>query len=412
MWVAHHLHLDISVAIKFLHRELAFEEELRMRFAQEAKAAARIKNRHVVNVMDYGIDDDVPYMTMELLNGEDLRTRLERRQSLPLQESLRYLAQAVEGLGEAHKIGIIHRDIKPENIFIVSERNEELVKILDFGIAKWSHEIRTATGIPIGTLGYMSPEQVRGQKDLDARSDIWSLAVVLFEMVAGRPVFGLTGDVDAGIRMILMDPIPRITTVAPALPAALDPFFARALSRDRSQRFQSASELLDAFAEIVRASSSHRSPDILPALAALPERHAALGAAPTGNVDPLVQTHPLWGGSHPPPGTAPGRAAEQGATMPLALVKRAIHNHGNGATAQTGSNVGDAASAAALAHTVPLRPGVEKEHYQDQAANGGGAASAAVYRPPGKGRTPAALIAVIALLAGGAMILVMLVIMK
>jgi hypothetical protein len=98
--------------------------------------------------------------------------------------------------------------------------------------------------------------------------------------------------------------------------------------------------------------------------------------------------------------------------MPLALVKRAIHNHGNGATAQTGSNAGDAASAAALAQTVPLRPGVEKEHSQDQAANGGGAASTAVYSPPGKGRIPAALIAVIALLAGGAMILVMLVIMK
>lgn len=405
LWVAHHLHLDNKVAIKFLHRELASEEELRMRFAQEARAAARITSRHVVKVMDSGIDDDVPYMVMELLNGEDLRTRLERCQRLPLGEALRYLTQIVEALGEAHEIGIIHRDIKPENIFLVSDREGESVKILDFGIAKWSRDIRTATGIPIGTLGYMSPEQVRGQKDLDARSDIWSLAVVLFEMVVGKPVFSLTGDIDAGIRMILLDPIPRIATAAPDLAPALDPFFARALSRDRSHRFQSASELLGAFAEIVRASSPLGPPDHQRSPAAPAEGGAPLTATPTGGIDAYAQTRPLWRGASPQADPRPERTAEQGATLPLALVKRSVNYHGNGARAPADQKAGEAAGAAALLNTVPLQPTPNKDNHRDQAANEGvGAIGRTVPIPNDKGRRPVAAIAVITLLLGGAII--------
>jgi serine/threonine-protein kinase len=404
VWVAHHIHLDNKVAIKFLHPELASEEELRMRFVQEAKAAARITSRYAVKVMDFGSEDDVPYMAMELLKGEDLRTRLERCQSLPLPEALRYLTQITEALEEAHEIGIIHRDIKPENIFLVSHREGESVKILDFGIAKWSQDIRTATGIPIGTLGYMSPEQVRGQKDVDARSDLWSLAVVLFEMVAGKPVFGLSGDIDAGIRMILLAPIPRITSVAPELPAALDPFFARALSRDRSQRFPSASELLGAFAQIVQASSPIR-PPARQSPAASAQAGATLTAAPGGRVDELAPTRPLWGGAGPQPSPGAERTAEQGATLPLVLVKKAVYNHGNGAAALPDPRAEKTVGTVALPDAAPLRALPKDSGPRDEAANEGrSAAGQAVHMPNKRRRGSGAAVAIIALLAGGAVI--------
>jgi len=321
LWVARHLDLDVKVAIKFLHPELVSDEVLRKRFAQEAKAAARINNRHVVDVKDHGIDDDLPYITMELLSGEDLRARLTRRGRLHPGEALHYLTQIVRALDDAHKLGIVHRDLKPENIFIARYGDDEIVKILDFGIAKWSLDIRTASGAIIGTLSYMSPEQVRGLKDLDARSDLWSLAVVLFEMITGNRIFTASTDIGASIKSIVTDPIPSVTSLAPELPAALDQFFFRALSRDRSKRYQNAPDLLDAFAEIVKSQPALPPPTHPQGQAAPPGARAEPpGAQSNGEFNPLVPTLP-WPAFERKAGEPPHTDA-YGATMPLHLVKR------------------------------------------------------------------------------------------
>lgn len=317
LWIAHHIDLDLRVAIKFLHPELVSDEVLRKRFAQEAKAAARIKNRHVVDVRDHGIDDELPYITMELLSGEDLRARLTRRGRLHPEEALQLLNQMVSALDDAHKLGIVHRDLKPENIFLARDGADEIVKILDFGIAKWSIDIRTASGVVIGTLSYMSPEQVRGLKDLDARSDLWSLAVVLFEMLTGTRIFKASTDIGESIKSIVTDPIPPVTSLAPELPAALDQLFLRALSRDRSQRFQTAPELLKAFAAIVESAAltAHHQGGALPDPPVEPS-----DARPTSNADALVSTLPLpAAGSQP---AEPTRTAAYAATIPLHLVKK------------------------------------------------------------------------------------------
>jgi len=309
LWIAHHLDLDVKVAIKFLHPELVSDEVLRKRFAQEAKAAARINNRHVVDVKDSGIDDGLPYIAMELLNGEDLRGRLYP------DEALHYLTQMVRALDDAHKLGIVHRDLKPENIFLAKDGDGEIVKILDFGIAKWSLDIRTASGVVIGTLSYMSPEQVRGLKDLDARSDLWSLAVVLFEMITGTRIFKASTDIGASIKSIVTDPIPSVTSLVPELPAALDGFFLRALSRDRSQRYQHAPELLDAFATIVK---SH--PALSPPTSPQHGTAETPGAGEDGNADAFVSTHSFLAAKQR--ADEPARTTGDGATIPLHLVKK------------------------------------------------------------------------------------------
>lgn len=261
VWVARHVELGRPSAIKFISPELASSGDGRMRFDREAKAAALIQSPYVVSVQDYGVDDDLPYIVMELMRGEDLEERLRRRRRIPLHEASALLAQIAKGLRCAHEMGIIHRDLKPRNLFIAQNDDEEVVKILDFGIAKSVSQIlateATTTGNVMGSPLYMSPEQIRGAKDIDLRTDLWSLGVVLFQMLtATLPFHGeVVGDI---IGKILADPIPVATRLAPDLPLAIDDFFARALARDRAHRFQSAREMADALADIARSSQAPR----------------------------------------------------------------------------------------------------------------------------------------------------------
>jgi serine/threonine-protein kinase len=255
VWVARHMDLDIPVAIKFMGPEVASSEEGRLRFEREAKAAAYLQSPHVVNVMDYGVDEGLAYIAMELLVGEDLEDRLFRVKRLSLSDTLTILRQAAKALRRAQELGIVHRDIKPQNLYIArGDEGEETLKILDFGIAKETGPTLLAqgtnTGQIIGSPHYMSPEAVRGARDLDFRSDLWSLAVIAFQCVTGRLPFPgeIVGDV---MGMILADPIPKPTSVAPDLPPEIDDFFEKALARDRTKRFQSAREMADAFAEVV-----------------------------------------------------------------------------------------------------------------------------------------------------------------
>jgi serine/threonine-protein kinase len=265
VWIARHLDLDRFVAVKFMDPACASAEG-RIRFEREAKAAAYLEHPNVVAVQDYGVDDELPYIVMELLQGEDLEDRLMREGRLPLDEVYKIIAQAAKALRRAQELGIVHRDLKPHNLFLArgasgDDERAEVLKILDFGIAKDTGQMlagdATQTGELMGSPNYMSPEHVRGAKDIDFRSDLWSLGVILFRAVTGKLPFEseVVGDV---IGKILADPIPRATSIAPHLPPALDDFFYKALSRDRNLRFQSAREMAEAFGEIVRSPSSPR----------------------------------------------------------------------------------------------------------------------------------------------------------
>ena len=251
LWTAQHTQLDTLVAIKFMDPTHAALAMGRQRFEREAKTAASLKSAHVVQVHDYGVEDDHPYIVMELLQGEDMGKRLKRERRLSLQVTSTILTQIARGLRRAHEAGLVHRDLKPPNIFMARGDDEEVVKILDFGIAKDTMEPAlgegTKTGELMGSPHFMSPEQIRSSKDIDHRSDLWSLGVILFRAVTGALPF--KGEaIGAVIAHILADPIPVPSQIHPGLPPSVDAFFVRAFSRDRETRFQSAREMAEAFA--------------------------------------------------------------------------------------------------------------------------------------------------------------------
>ncbi|MFO0760558.1 MAG: serine/threonine-protein kinase [Byssovorax sp.] len=256
VWIARDERLDIEVAVKFMSAEVATAPSAGARFEREAKAAAQLKSPHVVHIYDYGLEDGAPYIMMELLKGEDLATVLEREPRLSLARAADIIGQAAKALRAAHEARIVHRDIKPGNLFLAKVGDDTVVKVLDFGIAKETHLAPdrrgpTTTGAILGSPLYMSPEQARGGAVSD-RSDLWSLGVVAFEMVTGaQPFLGASlGDV---IAKICGDELPVASRYAPDLPPAADAFFARALARDPSRRFESARALADAFAEVGKA---------------------------------------------------------------------------------------------------------------------------------------------------------------
>jgi serine/threonine-protein kinase len=260
VWVARHAQLDVPLALKFMDAAHAASAVSRARFEREAKASASLRNQHVVHVQDYGVEDGTPYLAMELLVGEDLRRRLHRERRLPLAVASRILSQAARGLRTAHEAGVVHRDLKPANIFLARDGDdEEVVKLLDFGIAKETLNAAigesTRTGELMGSPHYMSPEQVRAARDIDARSDLWSLSVILFRALTGELPFN--GDnIGAVIGAILADPIPVPSRLAPDLPLGIDAFFERGFSRNRDQRFQTAREMAEAFAALVAVSGA------------------------------------------------------------------------------------------------------------------------------------------------------------
>jgi serine/threonine-protein kinase len=259
LWQAQHAQLKVPLAIKFMEPAYAASAVGRSRFEREATAAAQLRHPNVVHVQDYGVEGDFPYIVMELLIGEDLSKRLKRFRRLPLPAINAILAQAAKALRRAHEGGFIHRDLKPSNIFLArGDEDEEIVKILDFGIAKQltmplaNDGENTRTGELIGSPSYMSPEQIRGAKDIDSRADLWSLAVILFRCLTGKLPFDgdTTPDIIANI---LTAPMPLATSFAVDLPPGINAFFERALARDRDARFQSVRELTDAFASVTRA---------------------------------------------------------------------------------------------------------------------------------------------------------------
>ncbi|HUH02702.1 MAG TPA: protein kinase [Kofleriaceae bacterium] len=247
---AMHEHLRQRVAIKFLLPAALARQETVARFLREARAAVQLKSQHVGRVIDVGtLETGAPYIVMEYLEGCDL-SELRGPQALPPHEVVDYVLQACEALAEAHALGIIHRDIKPANLFVTRQPDgSALVKVLDFGIAKVSpldaDFDMTKTQAVMGSPGYMSPEQLRSTRDVDVRADIWSLGVVLYELMAGRAPFVADSFSDLCIK-IAMDPPPPL--VAPHVSPDLAQVVARCLEKDPSARFSNVAELAAALA--------------------------------------------------------------------------------------------------------------------------------------------------------------------
>ncbi len=254
VWIATHRELAVRVAVKFMAPELAASDGGGARFEREAKAAAHLDSRHIVQIRDYGVADGTPFLVMELLKGESLEQRLARLHRVSLLDALAILHQLAKGLRKAHEVGIIHRDLKPGNIFIARTDDEDVVKLLDFGIAKLSNMApdanATRTGMVMGSVHYASPEQLRSSKDADVRSDLWSVGVILFRMLVGGLPFRGHEIADVIVK-VCAEPIPTPRSMAPDLPPEVDAFFCRALVRNPAERFQTIAELVDAFAALV-----------------------------------------------------------------------------------------------------------------------------------------------------------------
>jgi len=247
VWKAEHLTLGSPVAIKLIEEKIAGNADVLARFEREAQAAAALRSPHVVQILDYGVDDKTPFIAMELLEGESLASRLEKVGRMSSEQLVRVLTQVARAIGKAHEAGITHRDLKPDNIFLVKNDDDEVAKVLDFGIAKTQTpgiSSGTKTGTMMGTPYYMSPEQAQGTKQIDARTDTWALGVIAFECLCGHPPFmsDALGDL---VLQICVKPQPVPSTIC-RVPAGFDAWFARAVNRDVDRRFQTAKEPADA----------------------------------------------------------------------------------------------------------------------------------------------------------------------
>ncbi len=251
-----HVRMGQRVAIKMLLPETIDEADVIKRFDREARAAARLKSRHAARVTDVDhTDEGLPYMVMELLQGSDLGDILAERGKLPVAEAIDYMLQACAAIVEAHDLGIIHRDLKPANLFLSDGPDGQIVKLLDFGISKVTGEASRLTSAEsmMGTPLYMSPEQIRSARDVDSRTDVWSLGVILFELLSGdAPFTGTTTQVAAAI---VTDEVPA-TLTSHGVSAELQAIVLRALSKDRNTRTQSARDFGAALLPFALASST------------------------------------------------------------------------------------------------------------------------------------------------------------
>ena len=245
---AHHLQLDIPVAVKFLLRGSLESEGGIERFSREARAAAKITNDHVARVFDVGtLDNGSPYIVLEFLDGSDLSSRLRESGPMQFDEAVECVLQACEVLAEAHSLGIVHRDLKPANLFAI-RRPDGLpwIKVLDFGISKLltpgDGMSMTQSATVMGSPMYMSPEQMESSRNVDPRSDIWALGVTLYELLGGRPPFHAESFPELVLK-IATQPVPPLRMSRPDCPAALEQAILRCLRRNREERFHDVAGL-------------------------------------------------------------------------------------------------------------------------------------------------------------------------
>jgi eukaryotic-like serine/threonine-protein kinase len=283
VYEARHEVLGSSVALKFLHSDLAKRPGLTQRFLQEARVSATIQSLHVTHVTDVDTaQDGSPYLVMELLSGEGLQGLLDRQGKLPVEQAIDFALQILAGLEAAHAMGVVHRDMKPDNVFVTQSSGGPLLKLIDFGIAKLraSSEYTkglTRAGVVMGTPEYMAPEQLLSAQTTDHRADLYSLGVMLFEMISGlRPADG--DDAEMIVAAVDNGRVRKLRDVAPGLPDGLVALIERATLPDREQRFESAAAMRLALAPFA-GHLSHAG-----RLAAMAEPQAALPAAASASL--------------------------------------------------------------------------------------------------------------------------------
>jgi serine/threonine-protein kinase len=280
VYLAEHPGIGRRVAVKVLHKQFSGDEQLLGRLLNEARAANAIRHPNIIEILDSGMrEDGVPYLVMELLEGESLGARIRRVGALPLTDAVSFTLQTASALGAAHKKGIVHRDLKPDNLFIVQSNMDESgritdspmaerMKVLDFGIAKLQmpqpgDSVKTRTGTLMGTPIYMSPEQCRGTKTVDHRSDVYSLGVILYEMLVGQTPFVSDGFGEL-VNMHLNVPPPSPRASRPEVSPQLDAIVLKMLAKNPEDRYPDMASLTSAIRLAAGAPFSvHRSsPDL------------------------------------------------------------------------------------------------------------------------------------------------------
>ncbi len=257
VWEGTHNSLGTRVAVKFIDAEYAESPEARSRFENEARAAAKLRSKHVVEVYDHGVSEDGrPFIVMEYLQGEPLDKRLDRVGRLSGKETAHIILQVCRALMKAHAANIVHRDLKPENVFLVwdDEEGTDVAKVVDFGIAKFTDASQgssssTRTGSVLGTPYYMSPEQARGLRSIDYRSDLWSVAVIAYRCIIGTLPFEGEAVGDLLVKLCTA-PIPIPSQIVPDAPPGFDAWLAKALTREPAERFSSAAQLAESLAAV------------------------------------------------------------------------------------------------------------------------------------------------------------------
>ena len=286
--------LDRQVAIKVI-REEVHDQEVMDRFLREARAAAALRHANIITVFASGLENHRPYIAREYIEGESFADIIKQRKDLPLTEKISLLEQVCAGLAFAHKAGIVHRDVKPANIMI---DREGVVRVLDFGIARIEGSAMTQDGTMMGSLNYMSPEQMLG-KPVDQRSDVFSVGSVAYELLSYHQAF--KGNLNDGLlhRLPHEDP-PLLKELAPAVPLAVEQVVMRALEKDPGRRFQNLSDMRTAF---VNAMASTRPPTALPVQRPKQDDPTAVVARPKTNPPAPVPTpvSPVAGNAGSPP---------------------------------------------------------------------------------------------------------------
>jgi serine/threonine protein kinase len=319
VYEAQHVRLRQRVAIKALLPKFLPIADVVARFEREGRTAAQLRSRHVARILDVDVTPKgLPFIVMEYLEGRDLDTELQQRRRLPVGEAVGYVLQACQAMEEAHAAGIVHRDLKPANLFLCPDRGAFVVKVLDFGISKSASDEDarlTGTHSTVGTPLYMSPEQVRTPKNVDARTDIWSLGVILFELLTGRPPF--LGSTTGAAASIVIDAPPRMRDLGAELPEPLEQIVLRALEKDPKLRFQDVQSFAAALSPFATATALDlpplpSSPD-LASVASGASAASALASAETVYVRGPADAGLIPGAAKPaaspfskPPETAPG----------------------------------------------------------------------------------------------------------
>ena len=378
---ARHLKLDQEVALKFMLPELLRSPEAAGRFLREARAAVRLQSEHVARIIDIAeLESGLPYIVMELLDGSDLGAVIYASAPLSVDDAVDYVLQACEAIAEAHAIGIVHRDLKPENLFVTRRRDGSAwIKVLDFGISKVTPSLesrqagaRVTTRESMGSPTYMSPEQMRCTRDVDGRADIWSLGIILYELLTGRQPFTGRSIAEVCIK-VTQEPLPPMARKN--LPEGLDAVLEKCLAKEADDRYATIAELVRALAPYAPQRAQGSIAEVLRATQRLPEE-ATETSLPT-----LVRSRER--------STLRGRSLRRRALVGLAGIAAVGAAAGIGLLARPGAAPKETASAALEPRDPPSRvvappPSAVASGSTESAPRPGGSSAPALPDPASK----------------------------